>query len=215
MSNPNDGTIDNFLTFFDPANASYGQSANLVHLFSPDNPGPPAVVGITNHADPQQALGPVFTGQAAIQNLFQTVFGTFNPFKLDSWPPRTYSTDQQSTALRVAVTAKQVGLWFQQPDPAHSLPLSALSPVPQPFGGPNQSLLPACLFFSFDNNHKISQLAIYMDRYRLMRELQPTDRKNKFDPAMTHFLAALRPGLAADEKQSLLEALTRVMDLQQ
>ncbi|HVO92499.1 MAG TPA: hypothetical protein VMT22_06640, partial [Terriglobales bacterium] len=151
----------------------------------------------------------------AIQNLFQTVFGAFNPFKLDPWPPRTYSTDGQSAALRVAVTAKQVGLWFQQPDPAHSLPLSALSPVAQPFGGPNQSILPACLFFTFDNNQKINQLAIYMDRYKLMRDLQPTNKQNKFDPAVTHFLAALRPGLAADEKQSLFEAFRRLLDAQE
>jgi hypothetical protein len=35
--------------------------------------------------------------------------------------------------------------------------------------------IPACMVFTLDGHHKIQQLAIYMDRYKMMDELAPKE----------------------------------------
>lgn len=59
--------------------------------------------------------------------------------------------------------------WFPNAgDPHHSPPLS---PIAGNLGAPGVTI-PACCIFTFDGHSKIMQLAVYMDRYRLVA-LQP------------------------------------------
>jgi hypothetical protein len=43
--------------------------------------------------------------------------------------------------------------------------------------------LPACVVFTFDAQDKIQQVAIYLDRYRMIHQLVPPDWKSIHLPA--------------------------------
>ena len=190
-NNPNAPVITNFLNYFTPGNANYGNvgsqstSGSLMTLFSANSP----IVGITDHGDANiYVVGPGFVGQAAIQGLFAQFFMCFAALTLkDVGFPWMSSNDQQTIAVRFTLQGTQQGPWFSQGNPNgnnYSLPLSEIAP------SQNASQIPSCSVFTFDNTNLITNLSLYMDRYKLMRDLQP-EAKGNFDKKVKKFINTL------------------------
>jgi hypothetical protein len=176
--------ITAFLNVFTSGKSSHDKVQDLVNLFcgnGNDNWGNPIpAVGITDH-------GPQFINVAGITLLFSSLFDSFPNIVLQAanianappnYPPFLFSP---SAAPPYAYTPPTIGLqttlvtgplkkpWFPNAgDPHHSPPLS---PIAGNLGAPGVTI-PACCIFTFNANSKIMQLAVYMDRYRLLG-LQP------------------------------------------
>jgi hypothetical protein len=189
------GQVASFFDFFTPRNPNYGQDANLINLFSVDsaNPNPPPailfpVLGITDHAVPGKTIGPGVHGRTRIQRIFHRLFASFEGTllfdPLDA-SPYLQSIDGSTVSVRITITGTQTGTWFPPGDADASLPFSALPSAGKP------STIAACAVFTFDGTPLIQQLALYMDRYKLMSDLQPEDLTTKFNPKITTFLQNL------------------------
>jgi hypothetical protein len=185
-----------FLTFFAQGNNGLAGVPNLMKLFSANDPTNPPftspIVGITNHSVPGQQIGPVFIGRPLIQNLFQQLFTCFNPLTFTAIDASPYMQSQNGStiAVRLTLIGTQMGPWFSQGNPGglgYSLPLSEIGPVAK---GRATSTIAACAVFTFDSGNLINELALYMDRYKLMRDLQPANGTS-FDAQITTFLRSL------------------------
>jgi len=186
----NDDNVTSFIEFFNAHD-----EAGLMTLFCADdplNPIPPALpdfpcAGITDH-------GPAFYGRTAVQSLFHQMFTTFQ--NLDwveyvvpsvglnaprlSWtgPPNIGNTTGE-IGVQLTFQGKYHADWFRPPSNHVSKPLSQLHNYThgRPLGRQrgDQSGLPAFAVFSFDSNHNIRQLQMYLDRYAMMQSitLQP------------------------------------------
>jgi hypothetical protein len=195
-TNPNAAIIANFLTYFTLGNAHYGHvgdqntAGTLMTLFSGDDTQNPLnfpIVGITDHGDANQyvLMGPGFVGQAEIQILFNQLFTSFAALAfVDIGFPWMSSDDQKVIAVRLNLQGTQQHPWFAPGHPKYSLPLSELSAAQKP------SIIPTCAVFTFNNSQKIVNLALYMDRYKLMSDLQ-SETKNNFEKKLRNFLKAL------------------------
>lgn len=186
-----------FLAFFAPGNSGVAGVPSLMNLFSANAPTHPPftspIVGITDHAVPgDQVIGPGFVGRTPIQTLFQQLFTCFNPltFIPIDLSPYMKSADGLTIAVRLTLKGTQKGAWFAHGNPGgagYSLPLSEIGPIAK---GSATSPIPACAVFTFDSGNLINELALYMDRYKLMRDLQPQNGSS-FDTQITTFLRSL------------------------
>jgi hypothetical protein len=184
----NDQTLDQFFAVFASGGSAANKVASLMALFcQDDNAAKPTIpaVGITHH-------GPNFVGVAQVAKLWKQFFDSFDPFTfaparltLPGYPneqpaPRLYSKDDYPSAdkpvhvigVQTFLTGTFVKEWFQ--DHHASPPLSTICyPVGAAHRGPLQTTLPATAVFVFDAAAKITNLSIYLDRYRMMHELAP------------------------------------------
>jgi hypothetical protein len=203
--NLNAPVVQNFLTYFDPSNPNYGNvgdqatAGTLMTLFSGDdpanNPLTYPIVGITDHGDAANyVMGPGFVGQQDIQGLFNQLFstspthGAFGSLTFkDILFPWMCSHDGTVIAVRLNLQGTQTGSWFSQYTPGgkhYSLPLSEITPKSNP------SQLPTCAVFTFNGNHQITNLALYLDRYKMLYDLQNETKKN-FEHKLKQFLNTL------------------------
>ena len=165
-THPNDPTIAKFFEVFTPGNKYKKIGWLVANVFCPDTPTPPSV-GIAIGADP---MGPQFRGVAAVTKLFKQLTTSFP--NLVYWPssgtPYCYSDDQLTTTIQTTLkTGPHTKPWFAFGDPAYSKPLSDIEPRSQ------KSIVPTCSVFTFDSNHKILRLGIYMDRWQMAVDLWP------------------------------------------
>lgn len=166
--------LDTLNDFLDTINNASGQHYHdvdyLLTLFC-DDKGDYPFVGIT-------LRGPQFPHRANIQTLFIQLLNTTFPDM--AWKPANdlRMTDGNTIAVEVDVTGTQKFEWFQDKK-FRSLPLSQIEEDTVRRLAPkyNQMDIPACMVFTFDDDHKIQQLAIYMDRYRMMDQLAPKEWK--------------------------------------
>jgi hypothetical protein len=197
-NNANNNTkLDNFFAVFTYGNGNYGNVPFLFlnqNVFCPDDrPNNPTIpgVGITSH-------GPNFYGQVDITNLFDQLFTSFNPPNLQpgqdplsitqlldpttNTPARLYSPDNQLTTIAVRATLKgtYVQPWFQKDknkkdkDSHYSKPLSDIPTFPNARMGLNSIPMVVVFFFGDTNNpNSVSQVAMYLDRYRFVTDLTP------------------------------------------
>ncbi len=175
-------TLNNFLDTINKPNDTSWQHYHdvdyLLTLFCDDNGSYP-YVGIT-------LRGPQFTNLANIRILFTQLLETTFPDM--AWTPANNlrMTDGNTIAVEVDVTGTQQAAWFQ--NKFKSLPLSQIDQDTVNRLAPNNNKMdiPACMVFTFDGNYKIQQLAIYMDRYRMMDELAPREWTSILLPEKTH-----------------------------
>jgi hypothetical protein len=175
-------TLNNFLDTINKPNDAgwqhYHDVDYLLTLFCDDNGSYP-YVGIT-------LRGPQFTNRANIRILFTQLLKTTFPDM--AWTPANNlrMTDGNTIAVEVDVTGTQQAAWFQ--NKFHSFPLSQIDQDTVNRLAPNNNKMdiPACMVFTFDGNYKIQQLAIYMDRYRIMDELAPREWTSILLPEKTH-----------------------------
>jgi hypothetical protein len=183
-------TLNNFLDTINKPNDAgwqhYHHVDHLLTLFCHDNGNHP-FVGIT-------LRGPQFTNLANIRILFTQLLKTTFPDM--AWTPanKLRMTDGNTIAVEVDVTGTQQAAWFQ-----HKFKSPPLSQIDQdtvdrlaPIN--NKMDLPACMVFTFDGHHKIQQLAIYMDRYRMMDQLAPREWTSILLPETTHPIAGAAGG---------------------
>jgi hypothetical protein len=167
---PLPGTRSFFDVVNNPGNAHYHEPGYLLTLFSPEGGGFP-LVAITEHGQPQ---GPAFRGVRQVTKLFARLFQAFPDLSMPTLDPKNplylKSDDGGTIAVQTNVKGTHQDWWFPQSDPDHfySKPLSDITPANKPV------TVPACPVFTFNAQHKINQLAIYMDRYHFVAELAPT-----------------------------------------
>jgi hypothetical protein len=125
-------------------------------------------VGITNY-------GPQFQTAAKVHKLFVQLFTTFPDVALKPvyGAPRLYSPDGYAPftiGIQTIFEGTQMAPWFPKGDTDgyYSPPLSDITPDRN-----HVTKLAACAVFSFDGQNRISQLAIYLDRYKLKTQLTP------------------------------------------
>lgn len=180
----NTDKITSFLNVFTSGKTSANKVTDLVNLFCGDghdgwgNTIP--AVGITDH-------GPQFLNVAGVTLLFTSLFNSFPnialqpaviphapphypPFLLSPSVAPPYAYAPPTIGLQTTLTTGPfVAPWFPHSGDLHySPPLSPITPNP----GVPGATIPACCVFTFNNDSKIMQLSIYMDRYRLLG-LQP------------------------------------------
>jgi hypothetical protein len=170
MSNgTNDGTLDNFFGILNnPASPAYHNATQLmIQVFCPDNPqqGVPCA-GITDY-------GPQYVGAGEVGDLFNQLFTTFPDLALTPVPgsPRLYSPSDYSPKTigeQVTLTGTQTGKWFARDHKFYSPPLSDIHP-----DRVHVMRISACGVFSFDSASRVTRMAIYLDRYRMMQQLTP------------------------------------------
>ena len=174
----NDTTLNDFFRILaapvPPAERNSNADADylMTNVFCPDSPDHYyPCVGITEHLRP---VGPAFFGAANVRVLLVQLFTTFPDLALTSLPgePRLYSHcsfSPKTIGVQTTLVGTHKAKWFQKPHPAHSLPLSAIEVS-------NKKVeIPAFAVFTFDNNDRICQLAIYLDRYKFMTQLTGDD----------------------------------------
>jgi hypothetical protein len=191
MARTPDQTFQAFFDVFASGLPDATKITDLINLFCPngenDAHGNPTIpnVGISHH-------GPDFKGVQDVTDLWQRFLGGsfhnfmvapsnlilpgqhFNPIS----PPRLYSRpDYPTKAAPIPMIGIQCELsgdffadWFQNP-PHNSNPLSGIHPVP---GHPVHVDVDACAVFAFDNtaDSRITNLFVYLDRYKLLHTLQ-------------------------------------------
>lgn len=192
MARTPDQTFQAFFDVFTSGNPDGTKVTNLMNLFCLDGEndphGNPTIpnVGIAHH-------GPDFKGAQDVTDLWNHFLGQsfrnfmFAPANLvlpgqhfhPIPPPRLYSKpDYPTHAAPIPMIGIQCELsgdffadWFQAA-PHNSNPLSGIHPVP---GHPIHIDLEACAVFAFDTtaDSRITNLFVYLDRYRLLHTLQP------------------------------------------
>jgi len=175
-------TLNNFLDTINKPNDAgwqhYHDVDYLLTLFCDDNGSYP-YVGIT-------LRGPQFTNLANIRILFTQLLKTTFPDM--AWTPANNlrMTDGNTIAVEVDVTGTQQAAWFQ--NKFKSLPLSQIDQDTVNRLAPNNNKMdiPACMVFTFDGDYKVQQLAIFMDRYKMMDDLAPKEWTSIRLPEKTH-----------------------------
>jgi hypothetical protein len=177
-------TLNNFLDTINKPNDAgwhhYHDVDYLKTLFCNDNGNYP-YVGITQR-------GPQFKNWASIQKLFTQLLTKSFPDM--AWTPANTlrMTDGNTIAVEVEVTGTQQAEWFQ--DDFKSPPLSQIDEATiANLSSNNQMDIPACMVFTFDGQYKVQQLAIYMDRYKMMDDLAPKQWRRILLPEKKHPLA--------------------------
>ena len=148
-------------------NPNYHDVTHLMTLFCPDDAKYP-VVGITQR-------GPQFQFHAAIKKLFNQLLVVSFPDM--AWMPANplRPTDGSTIAVEIDVTGIQISSWFQdlfKSDPLSQIDHETIAGLIQS-NQANQMDIPACAVFTFDAKYCVQQLAIYLDRYKMMDQLAP------------------------------------------
>jgi len=168
-----DDTPNDFFQVLDPSNTTneYQNLNDLMTLFCPDNADRTLPwIGISKY-------GPQFQGTSAVRNLFRQLFVTFpdgalaevDPTHRFYYPRGVAAVAITGIATPTALSGTQTALWFQTP-PYYSPPISNITP-----DGKHSMSVDACAVVAFDpNSHKITQLALYFDRYSMSEQLTPT-----------------------------------------
>jgi hypothetical protein len=104
-----------------------------------------------------------------------------------AWTPASTlrMAEGNTIALEVDVTATQKGEWFQDNFKSHPLSQIDATTIAN-LSSNNQMDVPACMVFTFDGSYKIQQLAIYMDRYKMMDDLAPKGWRKILLPEKKH-----------------------------
>jgi hypothetical protein len=186
---PEDTTLD---TFFNVLTTPAGGGAHngvidtntlMTQVFCQDNGLGPGLQGlpcvaITEHGNRQ---GPGFFGGPEVSGLFSELFRSFPDVALtpisdlrlySPYTPPDYSP--VTIGVQVDLTGSYQQQWFGKFVPPgkkshYSPPLSDLKPAPTP---PYKTVsIPAVAVFNFDANHKVTQLAIYTDRYHFVPQV--------------------------------------------
>jgi hypothetical protein len=165
----NTDTLNNFFKVLnDPAFANFHNVQHLMgHVFcANDTQRKTPCVGITDH-------GPQYVGTAQVAELFDQLFTTFPDLALTpvSGAPLLHSpTDypHKTIGIQTTLTGHHLAEWFPRGHRFFSPPLSDIHPDKV-----HHMKIPACAVFTFDDGHRICQLAIYLDRYRMMQQLTP------------------------------------------
>jgi len=157
-ANPNETTLNNFISAMHQQPRIPNGLNSVMATFARK-----ATVGITNY-------GPQFAGFAEIQKLFRQLFFAFPDLHFAEQPSneRLFSTDKTMIATQVILAGSHQGVWFAKGTPYYSPPLSNIVP-----DASRMMNLDACAVFTFDDAHKIIQLAIYFDRYLMAQQLAP------------------------------------------
>ena len=155
-------TLANFLEFVNEHDL-----AGVMRQF--DNVDPQ--VGITNY-------GPQFKGFAQVQMLWRQIFHAFTKFSFDEQPLNVRLSSPPASpypmiSTQVYFTGQHAGAWFAKGTKWYSPPLSDIYP-----DGSCLMSLDACAIFTFNlpgapapNANKITQLALYFDRYLMAQQL--------------------------------------------
>jgi hypothetical protein len=161
-----DETVTNFFLVFTPPtigtpNQYYKDLTDLMRVvFSSPN----CSVGITNY-------GPQFQGASDVRTLFRQIFVAFNNLVFTEVAPRYYyrpPNQPAGIAVQTQLFGTQNTSWFPRGSAHYSPPISNITP------DGNQSMtIDACAVFSFAANYKITQLALYFDRYSMAQQLTP------------------------------------------
>jgi hypothetical protein len=184
IDNGANATVDKFFEVLgDPKTGNYLNLDYLMqYVFCPDANGPPQIptVGVAMH-------GPSFTGAADVRRLFKTFFTSFPDMTFTQYPDKTarlYSRDGYRPPT-IGIAANLNGTyqkpWFYKEkkgdrDTHYSKPLSDIIPVRGNFQSIWQPGIAAFAQFAFGDERNptlVSQLSIYMDRYRFMSDLVP------------------------------------------
>ena len=184
-------TLANFITYF-----NNHDSAGVMTTFCDDDksstPYAPCV-GITDH-------GPGFQLHADVITLFQQMFSTFQNLRWNqvqaTWAPAQPAANPSWTgnlgdvvseiAVQFWFTGTYVSDWFQTPHAHASPPLSNLynyrdgQNLGRKRGDTSGMGLPGVALFSFNDQDKIRQLQLYLDRYALMQSI--TKKAGAWDP---------------------------------
>jgi hypothetical protein len=94
--------------------------------------------------------------------------------------PYMQSADGSTVVVRLTVKGTQTGSWSARGNRSgaeHSPPLSETRLRAK---GAPIATIPACAVFTFDSNNLINEFALYVDRYRLMRDLGGRDLRLAF-----------------------------------
>ena len=173
-----------FFTYWQ--NPSPNITAMMTGIFSSSAPATLPTLGIAagTEGNPNQwqgpQLGPQFIGVTAVTACFNQIIKSFpnatfttlpsaNPVYLQDYPNNT-----QVAVPAVLTTGKHQAPWFQFGSTAYSKPLSDIEPDKN-----QQSIVPACTIFTFDNNNFITNLAIFMDRWQMAVDLWPSKPTGK------------------------------------
>jgi hypothetical protein len=174
---PNTATITSFLDIINnAANGHYHDANYLVNTYfvGDSGAGVNAVpqVAVTEH---NSTAGPTFFGVKKVKKLFNRLFNAFPDVKftpLSNTNPLLFlsSADQNTIAVQCTLTGTHQDWWFPHADSDHfySKPLSDIAPNSGPI------TIPTCPVFTFDSqSNLITKLAIYMDRYHFINQLNP------------------------------------------
>ncbi len=138
--------------------------------------------------------GPQFKFKSSIRKLFAQLLSI--SFQDMAWTPAAplRLTDGNTIAVEIDVTAKHVREWFT--DSFKSPPLSHIDQATIDDLGANKRKMdiPACAVFTFGDDHRVQQLAIYMDRYKMMDQLAP--------PGWTHIGLPKRANSTAEAQSN-------------
>jgi hypothetical protein len=163
-------TVSNFLTAIGSHTVG-----NVMGLFLPadDNSGAYTLpcVAISDHV---KAAGPAFFGVAKVRKLFNRLFLSFPDITWTALNPANplflVSGDGLTVGLQTTVAATHQDWWFPpgDHDRYYSKPLSDITPNNGPFS------IAVCTVFTFNANSQITQLALYLDRYKFISILAPS-----------------------------------------
>jgi hypothetical protein len=175
-------TLNDFLdTINKPNDASwhhYHDVDYLMTLFCNDNGNYP-FVGITQR-------GPQFPNRASIKKLFDQLLTKSFPDM--AWTPANTlrMTDGNTIAVEVDVKGTQQAEWFQDNFKSHPLSQIDEATIANLPSYNKMDNIPACMVFTFDGQYKIQQLAIYIDRYKMMDDLTPKQWRRILLPEKKH-----------------------------
>jgi hypothetical protein len=128
-------------------------------------------VGITEH-------GPQYVGTAQVAELFRQLFTTFPDLTLAALPGAPWLESPpkhapKTVGIQTVLAGTHLAKWFPQGHQFYSPPLSNIHPDKV-----HHMKIPAFCVFTLDDRGRVSNLAIYLDRYRMMQQLTPSDAKN-------------------------------------
>ena len=193
-----DQTFQAFFDVFTSGDPDATKIADLMNLFCPDGEndanGKPTIpnVGIAHH-------GPDFKGRTNVELLWSKFLGgSFQNFMFEPAtlilpghagaiaPPRLYSSPDYPTkaapipmiGIQCTVSGDFFDLWFQPPPHGSGLPDFSSNPLSGIKTKPPHRIpvsLEACAVFAFDHSADslITNLFVYLDRYKLMHTVSP------------------------------------------
>jgi hypothetical protein len=174
-----------FFTYWQNTPKSTDIDAMMGAIFSISSPNTLPTLGIAAGSDgnnPNQwqgpQLGPQFVGVSDVTACFNQIITSFPKAKFTTLPKGNpvYLQDENQTQVAVPAvlnTGTQQAPWFQAGSKGYSKPLSDIQPDTN-----QQSIVPACTIFTFDNSNRITNLAIFMDRWQMAVDLWPNPAKN-------------------------------------
>jgi hypothetical protein len=170
MAGANTAVVTNFLTAVGAQN-----TANVMNLFLPADSTTGGLttpcVAISDHV---VATGPGFFGVAKVKKLFNRLFLAFPDVTLTALNPGSplflISSDNLTVGLQTTLAGTQQDWWFPpgDKDKYYSKPLSDIPPNNTPFS------IAVFAVFTLNASNQITQLALYLDRYKFISILAPS-----------------------------------------